>query len=129
MTALKLVDQELPDRDNDATLAEQFVPGRRTIFASVEGTGASGEPGPDLPRRIWMLHAVRNGAAKAAAEANAGTFKKVAVVSAERREDVLRSAGFERLTPIFRGLPSWAGLLSHDASAPVREHPMQMESN
>lgn len=221
MTALKFEDQELPDLDNYATLAEQFVPGRRAIFAIVEasflellpkgparilvvgagggeeilrlgpdnpgwsfvgvdthrpmvdlalrrldgtpagarsqveetavenleqrdfdaatciltahfvpddgaklaffkaihagmkpgaplaifdGTGVPGEPETELLRRIWKRHAVRNGAAEEAAEANAEAFKKVAVVSSERQEDLLISAGFERLTPIFRGL-------------------------
>src|SRR4029079_8931686 len=38
MTALKVEDQELPDLDDYATLAEQFIPGRRAIFAIVEAS-------------------------------------------------------------------------------------------
>lgn len=36
MNALKFEDQQLPDLDEFAALAEQFVPGRRAIFAIVE---------------------------------------------------------------------------------------------
>ncbi len=73
-------------------------------LAIIDGVGIAGEPETELLRRIWKRHAVRNGAAEELAENNAENFKKVAVVSAEREEELLTSAGFERLTPIFRGL-------------------------
>ena len=38
MTAMKFEDQKLPDLDDYATLAEQFIPGRRAIFAIVEAS-------------------------------------------------------------------------------------------
>jgi len=38
MTALKFEDQKLPDLDDYARLAEQFIPGRRAIFAIVEAS-------------------------------------------------------------------------------------------
>ena len=76
----------------------------RAPLAIVDGVGVSGEAQTELLRGIWKRHAVRNGAAEEVAELNAETFKKVAVVSAERQEELLTSAGFERLTPIFRGL-------------------------
>lgn len=64
-----------------------------------------GRRGADrLLRRIWKRHAILNGVAEEAAAANAETFKKVAVVSADREEQLLTAAGFSRLTPIFRGL-------------------------
>ncbi len=118
-TAIENLDQ----RDFDAAtciLTAHFVPddGAKLAFfkaiharmkpgaplAIVDGTGIPGEPETELLRRIWTRHAVRNGVAEEAAEANAENFKKVAVVSAERQEDLLTSAGFERLTPIFRVL-------------------------
>lgn len=73
-------------------------------LAIVDGVGVSGDPQTELLRRIWKRHAVRNGVAEEAAEKNAENVKNVAVVSAEREEELLTSAGFERLTPIFRGL-------------------------
>ena len=73
-------------------------------LALVDGVGVAGEAQTELVRRIWKRHAVRNGVAEEVAELNAETFKKLAVVSAERQEELLTSAGFERLTPIFRGL-------------------------
>jgi tRNA (cmo5U34)-methyltransferase len=73
-------------------------------LAIVDGVGIAGDARTELLRRIWKRHAVMNGVAEEVAEANAENFKKVAVVSEEREEDLLTSAGFERLTPIFRGL-------------------------
>ncbi len=73
-------------------------------LAIVDGVGVSGEPRTELLRRIWARHAVRNGVSEEVARTNAENFKNVAVVSEEREEDLLASAGFERLTPIFRGL-------------------------
>lgn len=73
-------------------------------LAIVDGVEGAGEAQTELLRRIWKRHAIRNGVAEDIAEANAENFKKVAVVPAEREEDLLTSAGFERLTPIFRGL-------------------------
>jgi tRNA (cmo5U34)-methyltransferase len=73
-------------------------------LAIVDGIGKSGEPATELLRRIWKRHAIRNGAAKEVAESNAQNLEKVAVVSAEREEELLRDAGFKNLVPIFRGL-------------------------
>jgi tRNA (cmo5U34)-methyltransferase len=73
-------------------------------LAIVDGVGIADEPETELLRRIWKRHAIRNGAAEEVAESNAENFKKVAVVSAEREVELLTSAGFERITPIFRGL-------------------------
>lgn len=73
-------------------------------LAIVDGVGIAGEPETELLRRIWKRHAVRNGIAEEVAESNAENFKKVAVVSAEREVELLTSAAFERITPIFRGL-------------------------
>lgn len=73
-------------------------------LAIVDGVGVAGEAQTELLRRIWTRHAVRNGVAEEVAESNAENFKKVAVVSEEREEELLTIAGFERLTPIFRGL-------------------------
>jgi tRNA (cmo5U34)-methyltransferase len=70
----------------------------------VDGVVFSGEAQTELLRRIWKRHAVRNGVAEEVAESNAQNFKKVAVVSAEREEELLTSAGFKDLVPIFRGL-------------------------
>lgn len=70
----------------------------------VDGVGVAGDPKTELLRRIWTRHAVRNGVSEDVARSNAENFKNVAVVSEEREEDLLTSAGFERLTPIFRGL-------------------------
>lgn len=66
--------------------------------------GVAGQANTELLRRIWKRHAVMNGIAEEVAEANAENFKKVAVVSEEREEALLTSAGFEGLTPVFRGL-------------------------
>lgn len=73
-------------------------------LAIVDGTGVSGDPETDLLRRIWTRHAIRNGVAEEVAVKNAENFKNIAVVSSQRQEDLLTSAGFKRLTPIFRGL-------------------------
>jgi len=115
--------ETLDDKDFDAAtciLTAHFVPddGAKLAFlkaiharmkpgaplAIVDGVGVSGEAQTELLRRIWKRHAVRNGAAEEVAESNAENFKKVAVVSTEREEELLTSAGFDRLTPIFRGL-------------------------
>ncbi|WP_295559350.1 class I SAM-dependent methyltransferase [uncultured Hyphomicrobium sp.] len=113
----------LDEKDFDAAtciLTAHFVPddGAKLAFfeairarlkpgaplAIVDGVGVAGEDQTELLRRIWKRHAVRNGVAEEVAESNAENFKKVAVVSEQRQEDLLTSAGFERLTPIFRGL-------------------------
>jgi tRNA (cmo5U34)-methyltransferase len=73
-------------------------------FAIFDGVGVAGEARTELLRRIWTRHAMRNGVAEAVAKSNAENFKNVAVVSEEREEDLLTSAGFQHLTPIFRGL-------------------------
>ena len=73
-------------------------------LAIVDGVGVAGEDETELLRRIWKRHAVLNGVAEELAARNAENFKKVAVVSAAREEELLSSAGFKRLTPIFRGL-------------------------
>jgi tRNA (cmo5U34)-methyltransferase len=115
--------ENLDEKDFDAAtciLTAHFVPddGAKLAFfkairarlksgaplAIVDGVGVAGEAQTELLRRIWKRHAVRNGAAEEVAEINAENFKKIAVVSAERQEELLASAGFERLTPIFRGL-------------------------
>ena len=61
-------------------------------LAIVDGVGVAGEAQTELLRRIWKRHAIRNGVAEEEAESNAQNFKKVAVVSAERR----RGAADER---------------------------------
>ena len=115
--------ESLDQKDFDAAtciLTAHFVPddGAKLAFfkairarmkpgaplAIVDGVGIAGEPETELLRRIWKRHAVRNGVAPEVAESNAENFKKVAVVSEERQESLLTGAGFERLTPIFRGL-------------------------
>ena len=115
--------EALDDKDFDAAtciLTAHFVPddGAKLAFleairrrmkpgaplAIVDGVGVAGEPGTELLRRIWTRHAIRNGVAEDVAKANSENFRKVAVVSEEREEELLTSAGFERLTPIFRGL-------------------------
>ena len=73
-------------------------------LAIIDGVGVSGEPQTELLRRIWKRHAVLNGVAEDAAERNAQNFGKVAIVSAAREEDLLTSAGFKDLVPIFRGI-------------------------
>lgn len=73
-------------------------------LAIVDGVGVAGEPKTELLRRIWTRHAVRNGVSEEVARSNAENFKNVAVVSEEREQELLASAGFDRLTPIFRGL-------------------------
>ena len=73
-------------------------------LAIVDGVGVAGEAQTELLRRIWKRHAVCNGIAEEVAESNAQNFKKVAVVSAERQEELLTAAGFKDLVPIFRGL-------------------------
>jgi tRNA (cmo5U34)-methyltransferase len=84
------------------SIHERMKPG--APFAIIDGVGVAGEDQTELLRRIWKRHAVRNGVAEALAESNAENFKKVAVVSEAREEALLTSAGFKRLTPIFRGL-------------------------
>lgn len=115
--------ESLDQKDFDAAtciLTAHFVPddGAKLAFfkairarmkpgaplAIVDGVGVAGEPETELLRRIWKRHAVRNGVAAEVAASNAENFKKVAVVSAEREVELLTSAGFERITPIFRGL-------------------------
>ena len=115
--------ETLDEQDFDAAtciLTAHFVPddGSKLAFfkairarlkpgaplAIIDGVGVSGEAQTELLRRIWKRHAVQNGVAEEVAERNAENFKSVAVVSAERQEELLMSAEFERLTPIFRGL-------------------------
>lgn len=76
-----------------------------TPLAVVDGVGVEGEPQTELLRRIWTRRAVLNGVMATSAE----NFKKVAL-SVERQEELLTSAGFERITPIFRG-PAIKGCL------------------
>lgn len=114
---------DLDEKDFDAAtsiLTAHFVPddGAKLAFlqaiharlkpgaplAIVDGVGVAGEPRTELLRRIWQRHAVLNGVAEEVAASNAENFRKVAVVSEEREEDLLASAGFANLTPIFRGL-------------------------
>jgi tRNA (cmo5U34)-methyltransferase len=114
---------ELEDHDFDAAtciLTAHFVPddGAKLAFykairerlkpgaplAIVDGIGVAGEPETELLRRIWKRHAIRNGVAESVATSNAENFKNVAVVSLQRQEELLAQAGFERLTPIFRGI-------------------------
>ena len=73
-------------------------------LAIMDGVGVAGEPQTELLRRIWKRHAIRNGVAEDEAESNAQNFRKVAVVSVERQEELLTGAGFKDLVPIFRGL-------------------------
>ena len=73
-------------------------------LAIIDGVGVAGEERSELLRRIWVRHAMLNGVAEEVARSNARNFKNVAVVSEEREEALLTSAGFQRLTPIFRGL-------------------------
>lgn len=113
----------LNDKDFDAAtciLTAHFVPddGAKLEFfkaiharlkpdaplAIIDGVGTVGEEQTELQRRIWKRHAVLNGISEEVAEANGENFKKVAVVSAAREEQLLTSAGFSRLTPIFRGI-------------------------
>lgn len=113
----------LVDRDFDAAtciLTAHFVPddGAKLAFlkdiqarmksdaplAIVDGVGVAGDEKTELLRRLWIRHAIRNGVAPDVAKANAENFEKVAVVSEEREEELLASAGFKRITPIFRGL-------------------------
>lgn len=75
-----------------------------TPFTVVDGVGVAGEEQTELLRRIWKRHAIRNGIAPDVAASNAENFKKVAAVSERREEELLASAGFKRLTPIFQGL-------------------------
>jgi tRNA (cmo5U34)-methyltransferase len=73
-------------------------------LAIVDGVGINGEPQTELLRRIWKRHAIQNGVAAEDAEKNAQNFKKVAVVSGAREEELLTNAAFKDLVPIFRGL-------------------------
>jgi tRNA (cmo5U34)-methyltransferase len=114
---------KLDERDFDAAtciLTAHFVPddGAKLDFlkairarlkpgaplAIVDGVGVAGEPETELLRRIWVRHAIRNGVAADMARSNGDNFKKVAVVSAAREEQLLAEAGFKNLVPIFRGL-------------------------
>jgi tRNA (cmo5U34)-methyltransferase len=113
----------LDEKDFDAAtciLTAHFVPddGTKLAFfkairarlkpgaplAIVDGVGVTADPKTELLRRIWKRHAIRNGAAPEVAESNAQNLEKVAVVSGERQEELLTSAGFKDLVPIFRGL-------------------------
>lgn len=113
----------LDDRGFDAAtciLTAHFVPddGAKLAFlkdiharmkpdaplAIVDGVGVAGDEKTELLRRLWIRHAIRNGVAPDVAKANSENFEKVAVVSEEREEELLASAGFKRITPIFRGL-------------------------
>jgi tRNA (cmo5U34)-methyltransferase len=73
-------------------------------LAIVDGVGVPGQPQTELLRRIWKRHAIRNGADEEMAEKNAQNLGRVPVVSVEREEQLLASAGFNDLTQIFRGL-------------------------
>ncbi len=131
--------EDLAEQDFDAAtciLTAHFVPddGAKLAFfeairarlkpgaplAIVDGVGVAGEPETELLRRIWKRHAVRNGVEEDLAEKNAANFEKVAVVSVEREEELLMSAGFERLTPIFRGLAikGWLAFAAREAARP-----------
>lgn len=92
-------------------------------LAIVDGIGVAGEEQTELLRRIWKRHAVCNGVAEDVAEANAQNFKNVAVASKEREEELLTDAGFERLTPIFRGLSikGWLAFTSGGHAQSVRQ--------
>lgn len=115
--------ENLEDKEFDAAtciLTAHFVPddGAKLAFleaiherlkpeaplAIIDGVGVAGDARTELLRRIWARHAMRNGVAEAVAASNAENFKKVAVVSAEREEELLTRAGFKHLTSIFRGL-------------------------
>jgi tRNA (cmo5U34)-methyltransferase len=115
--------EHLDEKDFDAAtciLTAHFVPddGSKLAFfeairarmrpgaplAIVDGVGVAGEPQTELLRRIWKRHAIRNGIVAHEAEKNAQNFSKVAVVSAEREEELLASAGFKNFVAIFRGL-------------------------
>ncbi|MGD9784535.1 MAG: class I SAM-dependent methyltransferase [Hyphomicrobiaceae bacterium] len=73
-------------------------------LAIVDGVGVAGEPETELLRRIWTRHAIRNGVDEQMARSNAQNFAKVAIVSVEREEQLLKNAGFGELVPVFRGL-------------------------
>jgi tRNA (cmo5U34)-methyltransferase len=115
--------EELCEAEFDAAtciLTAHFVPddgSKRAFFeairarmkpgaplAIIDGVGVAGEEQTELLRRIWKRHAIRNGVPTEEAEKNAQNFKKVAVISAEREEELLTNAGFKDLVPIFRGL-------------------------
>lgn len=115
--------ESLDENEFDATtciLTAHFVPddGSKLAFfkairtrmkpgaplAIIDGVGVAGEAETELLRRLWKRHAIRNGAPVELAESNAENFKKVAIVSVAREEELLADAGFQRLTPIFRGL-------------------------
>jgi tRNA (cmo5U34)-methyltransferase len=55
MTVMKFEDQKLPDLDDYARLAEQFIPGRRAIFAIVEASLL--ELLPEGPAKILVVGA------------------------------------------------------------------------
>lgn len=94
--------------DDGAKLAFLSAIHRRLLpgspLAIVDGVGIAGDDRTELLRRIWKRHAVCNGVEEAVAELNAENFRKVATVSEQREEDLLKQAGFTNLTPIFQGL-------------------------
>jgi tRNA (cmo5U34)-methyltransferase len=55
MTAMKFEDQDLPDLDQYAVLAERYIPGRRAIFAVVEASFLELLPGG--PAKILVVGA------------------------------------------------------------------------
>jgi tRNA (cmo5U34)-methyltransferase len=73
-------------------------------LALVDGVGVPGQPQTEMLRRIWKRHAIRNGADEQMAESNAQNLNRIPIVSVERQEQLLASAGFKDLLPIFRGL-------------------------
>ena len=122
-TVLNGTIENLDDKEFDAAtciLTAHFVPddGAKLEFLKaiharlkpgaplviVDGVGATGDAQTELLRRIWQRHAVVNGVAEGVAAANAENFRKVAVVTVAREEELLTEAGFARLTPIFRGI-------------------------
>lgn len=110
-------------RDFDAAtciLTAHFVPddGRKLAFfkalsarlkpgaplAIVDGVKSDSGRINQLQRRLWIRHAVCNGAPLDLAMYNAANFDKVAVVTPQREEELLQSAGFANITPFFQGL-------------------------
>jgi tRNA (cmo5U34)-methyltransferase len=115
--------QNLDDKNFDAAtciLTAHFVPddGAKLDFlkaiharlkpsaplAIVDGVGVAGDETTELLRRIWRRHALLNGVAPEVADLNADNFRKLPVVSEHRLVQLLTTAGFARLTPIFRGI-------------------------
>jgi tRNA (cmo5U34)-methyltransferase len=81
---------------------ERLKPG--APLALVDGVGVVGEPQTELLRRIWKRHAIRNGVDEEIAEKNVQNVNQVAIVSEVREKELLASAGFKDLVPIFRGI-------------------------